>query len=345
MLVSRFQQLAILALLFLPLSSCEKESSVEQPPQKPVLAEIHPENKAIRQFRVNARRLFDNRNYEDLESLAKQIRKDKECFSNGDWKLVQLIDSFKCQPKDSDEVWKAHEEIIQEWLKKHPDSVTAHVAYAFWFKDYAWKARSSGWASEVTEEGWKLFAERLEKTSELLAKASELEEKCPMVLSCYMTVALGQGWDFESYDTLYKMAKKAEPSYFYYDIKRAAFLLPRWHGEPGQWEADAKSQADALGDLGSQIYAQVVTSNSDYYDNVFSECSISWPDVKAGYEKLISTYPDSPQLLHSYCRLACLANDRAQAKVLFTELGDMHSPGIWKRGEFERAKKWAMNAP
>lgn len=47
-------------------------------------------------------------------------------------------------------------------------------------------------------------------------------------------VALGQGWDRESYERLFSEATAFEPSYPAYYQEKAAYLLPRWHGRAGE---------------------------------------------------------------------------------------------------------------
>lgn len=345
MLVPRPKHLALLALIALPITSCDRLSPSKATAEAQEDQSHLPENEEIMNFRTKTRQLYNNREFDKLEALAERLQKNKERFRSGAWKILHFHQCMDCAETEPESMRKLHDEIHQEWVKKYPKSQTASIAHARFFLDYAWHARTAEYADKVTEEGWRLFRERLGKASEILEQAKGQEGNCPMLWLSFQRLALGQGWEMEKYDALYEQAMKSEPGFDEHHVARAYHLLPRWHGEEGQWEADAKEQAAKMGELGPQIFARVVTRTSRYYDNVFAECNVSWPEVKAGYEDLLKAFPDSAQNLHSYCRTACFANDRALAKELFIRIGDGKSPESWKKGEFERAKKWAMEAP
>ncbi len=117
----------------------------------------------------------------------------------------------------------------------------------------------------------------------------------------------------------------------------------------------AQSQEAALGaaekeierpdGLGYESYARVVIEQSGFYDDVFKETNVSWRKTKKGFDEMCVRYPDSPQILNIYCRLACFAGDREQARKLFALIGEVPTSGCWRKkgNEFQRAKNWAMS--
>lgn len=236
-----------------------------------------------------------------------------------------------------------HEKIHEEWEAKYPKSITAQVAKAKFYTTYAWHARSDAYSSEVTEEGWRLFRERLAKARTVLDQAKPLTPTCPMWYEVYLTVALGQDWGRAEYDALFKEATTFAPEFSPYDVERATYLLPRWHGKPGEWEKVAAHEIALRGAAGPEIYAWVIDEQSGYYDNIFKESAASWRQTRKGYDERIARFPKSSALLNSYCRLACLAGDREQAKKLFEMIGDNQIPNAWYKNEFAKAKAWAMS--
>lgn len=60
---------------------------------------------------------------------------------------------------------------------------------------------------------------------------------------------------------------------------------------------------------------------------------------------MLTRYPDSQEVLNTYCRMGYFAEDRKQAKELFVKIGDSPTTNIWrkKNNEFARAKTWAMS--
>lgn len=295
------------------------------------------------QFRGDTRQLYNNRKFAELEALADKIRSAKERFPGGTWKIQQFYDCMDCRDDEPESMWTLHEKIHQEWEGKFPRSSTAQIAKAQFYISYAWHARSAAYADQVTEEGWKLFRERLAQARTILDQSKSLGPACPVWWSSYQTVALGQEWDRAAYDALFRDAVKFEPEFDPYDTSRAKYLLPRWHGKPGDWEKAADQEIALRGEIGYQIYASVVDGQAGYYDNVFQETTASWRKTRKGFDDLIARFPKSAALLNHYCRLACLAGDREQAKKLFERIGSNEVPNAWYKKEFARAKAWAMS--
>src|SRR5262245_43970923 len=47
------------------------------------------------------------------------------------------------------------------WCEARKDSALARLVRGTHYMHWAWEARGSGWANSVSEDGWKLFRERL----------------------------------------------------------------------------------------------------------------------------------------------------------------------------------------
>lgn len=337
---------ALLLSVSLAALSCKKppgETREEQYKAEAAAAAASEETGTLNQFRSEARRLYNGRKFAELEALAKELRDEKKRFVDGEWMIVDFYSSQDCRDDEPESMWQLHDKIHREWEQKFPDSITARVSRARFLTDYAWQARGSGYADKVTENGWKLFNERLAEARTTLDQSKHLKPTCPVWYSTMMRIALGQGWERNDYDALFKEAKALEPEFHSYDVSRAYFLLPRWHGEPGEWEAVAEKEIDLQGPTGPATYARVVNETARYYDNIFDETNVSWRKVRKGFDDLLVTYPDSKKLLNTYCRLACFAGDAPQAKKLFERIGKDKVPVSWRKGEFEKARKWAMS--
>ena len=63
------------------------------------------------------------------------------------------------------------------------------------YVNFAWHARGDGMSDTVTDSGWKLFAQRIEKAKNILDNASSLPAKCPHWYHAMQLVAKAQGWD------------------------------------------------------------------------------------------------------------------------------------------------------
>ena len=63
---------------------------------------------------------------------------------------------------------------IQSWVDATPKSITARVALAHVYVNYAWDARGDGTSDTVSENGRNLFGQRLEKAKVVLDEAAGL---------------------------------------------------------------------------------------------------------------------------------------------------------------------------
>jgi hypothetical protein len=301
-----------------------------------------PIQELIRAFNLETRSVYNDRKFDQLEQRAASLRAAKETFGNGSWKIFQFYQSFHCGDDEPDTLWQLHDRIHQEWIAAKPESVTAKIAYADFLADYAWRARGTSYANKVTQDGWKVFGERLAAAGEVLKEATKLPDKDPMLARVFMTVALGQGWPKPVYDTLLEKARAGEPTFFSYEIARAYSLLPRWYGEPGEWEAFADEAAARPNGLGLEIYARIVMEQRRYHDNVFGETKASWPKTREGLEILRKKYPEAVEFVNATALLAALAKDRELSKQMFDQLGDTYVVSFWRKPErFARFRDWA----
>jgi hypothetical protein len=306
-----------------------------KPAKDPILDEIYA-------FRLEVRKAYNNRSFDKLEQMAAEIRQKKEVFDNGSWKIVQFYAAFECRADEPDSMWKLHDEIHRAWIEAKPTSITANVSYADFLDDYAWNARGGGFADTVTEEGWRLFKQRLEAANAVLKKAKTLTEKDPYWALVALKVSRGQGWSKKDVDTLVEEATAAEPTFWGYHTERAFSLLPRWHGEPGDWEKYAEQAAARPNGLGDEAYARIVLMLDGYHENLFRESKASWPKTKEGLRKIREKYPRSLSILSDCAMLAGLAQDREFAKEMFAALGNTYFRQTWGSPErFVHVKHWA----
>jgi len=291
----------------------------------------------------HVRTLFNKSNFGQLEKLANTDRATKAKFGNGEWKIFTFYDCLRCSDKDPDATWQLHAQILQAWEKALPNSITARVAYAEYLTDYAWHARGGGYADTVTPAGALLFIARLGEARKVLEDAKTLTAKCPMWGLERVIVALGQGdMDRAGFDKLFAEIKQADPQFWPDDVERGIYLLPRWYGNPGDWETAAEKEAADPNGAGWEGYTRVILGLACFHDNIFLETTASWPKTKDGFELMRKEYPDSLQVLSNYCKLACMAGDKTEAKALFVELSGRISPSVWtNRANFVKWRNWA----
>jgi len=311
------------------------EAAKLKPAKDPIWEEIDA-------FQMEIRRAYNNRAFDELEKRAAELRPSKATFGNGSWKIVQFYGSFSCDDDEPESMWELHDRIHQEWITAKPESIAARVAYADFFTEYAWRARGRGYANTVSQDGWRLFRERMASARKVLDEARNLQEKDPYWWRVALQVARGQGWPKDKYDALVVEAKAFEPKFWGYDTERAFSLLPRWYGEPGDWEAYAEEVSSRPDGLGPEAYARIAIYLRGFHDNIFRESQASWPKIREGLQQMCRKYPDSIEIVSNAALLASTAQDREFAKEMFDRLGDTYLPGIWRKPErFVHCRNWA----
>jgi Domain of unknown function (DUF4034) len=345
---SLFAGSALLLTLGLTTPGCrEARSSTEVPEGTPEIV-LRGEDALRVRFGGDIQRLLLAGRYDSLEAMAESLRNRDVRWPNGGWKLRTFYNQgFDIALRNATEAdWQAHLGKLRQWRGAYPGSITAPVAYAYALRSYAWEARGSAVANEVTEEGWRKMRERLSEARSVLVDARKLPRVCPGWWMTAQGIALGEDWDRKVYEELFQEAVRTEPSFENYYERKAIYLLPRWNGRAGEWEAFADTVANRLpAPLGDQMYARIVWYTHEYMgdDNVFEESQISWDRTRRGFEELIKAYPASLELRSIFAYLAWKAADQPTAKQQFIELGPRIDPGVWEdRPEFMEARKWAF---
>jgi hypothetical protein len=287
--------------------------------------------------------LLAAKEYDQLDEFAAKLRSSKECMADGTWKLAFVYCPLPPSNKSAGSEWEARLTSLRDWCTARSNSVTARVALACVLTDYAWQARGGGWANSVSDEGWRMFFQRLREADEILDQTGD--RSCPFYWSVRMRVALGLQKTKAEFDAIFSQALSSIPDYKPYYFWRAFYLLPRWNGEPGEWENDLAKSADRIGgEEGDAIYAQVVWSihQSVNFGNVFDENHLSWPRVDKGFEVILKRFPDSLAAKNERAHLAVLADDPIKARRYFDQTTGKIDLCVWKSAtEYMQFAFWA----
>lgn len=251
--------------------------------------------------------------YDDLERASSNARKNASTISDGQPTLAALYGGVSgcvlsgCVNRLTDELWKVREQKLEEWRKRYPDSVTAKVALASFPLQYGWFARGSGYSSTVSEKGYALFSERLEKARRELEALDATAKHDPGWFVAMLDVAHLEGWPKPRFDALYEEAAREHPIYLQIHFVGATHYSPRWHGSwPEQRRFVERAVEITRGQLGETLYARLNWGPST--NQMFREGQVDWPRMKAGFERMIRDYPD-PWNTNNYARFACMAQD------------------------------------
>jgi hypothetical protein len=302
-------------------------------------------------FKRQVKAMLIQGKFAELDQMAATLRQEQSKFLDGTWKLHNFYDAFTSPGSNAPNAWERHLGRFDTWLKRYPDSVTAKTSAATAWMAYGWEGRGSGFADKVTEEGWRLFRERLSKAKGFIAvKPRNSTDDCPERFSVILNLATHQGTDRFHFESLFHEANLTFPSYgFYYYLDKGRYLLPSWHGSRDELRRFMEETADlpAIKD-GKRIYTVLIMNywgeHAEFY--TFKEDRISWQRMKEGFLEMRRTSPASSFILNRFCEFACRAGARATAKELFLEIGDRPYLAAWsyprRSDEFIKWRDWAF---
>ena len=302
---------------------------------------------ALHDFMDTAAGILKEEKFVELDCLADHARSGKERLPGGIWKIHLLYEGLR-QPVPypvhaTQEDWTYLLQRLRRWVKAHPESITARVALASAYLDYAHDARGNGYANTVSDSGWKLFEERTGEAKRILKEASTLATKCPEWYVAMQRVSVNQGWSVTEARALFEEANKFEPEYYTYARDLAYYLLPKWSGEAGDTEKFVQEIGDRIGgDKGDILYFQVAAA-----DYVICGCDdnphLSWDRIKRGFEASEKHYGVSMLNLNRIAYLASYFGERdpIYADKIFTRIGEQWDQATWgSKEDFEKIKKW-----
>ncbi len=299
--------------------------------------------------------LLEQKKYDELDKIARELRKSGATTPQGLWKLDLFYNSFVWVPskgteKMSDQDYVSRIAQITAWADARPNSSTALIALSHVYYKYAWFARGGGFADKVTDTGWKLMKERNALSHQLIDKAMKLPEKDPRAYYQLLRLAKEEGnHDNNRCKQLIKEARAQFPTYKNTYFVRVLDLQPRWNGEDGEWEQFAKDSADSFGGIeGDKLYAQIVwaVERTHWYrdENIFRSFKLDYPRVKRGMTALQGQYPNSFSLTSMFCCLASHAGDKTTARQLFKQLAGRVDKDTWNHEQtFEYWRNYACS--
>jgi hypothetical protein len=137
------------------------------------------------------------------------------------------ISLFKCAALLKDERLVPH--VLELWRKAEP-GYAGCTARGTRLIGWAWEARGSDWASTVTPEGERLFAERLQEARRELERALKINPSGWEANRHLIDVAKGLGLSREFMEDHFQKAIKLRPRYSPAYRAKMEYLRPRWHG-------------------------------------------------------------------------------------------------------------------
>lgn len=314
---------------------------VPTPPEKP--------DETDGMYCAHIRSLLLQEDFAQLETIARQNRLEKGRLLGGMWKTSSFYTAASytsCTQAGTEAEYLSQMALLKKWTAAYPDSVTPRLALAALYVDYAWLARGSGTADTVTGKGWRLFRERIAQVKDILIHAGSLKEKDPQWYSLMQDVAKDEGWDQPDARELMDQALAFEPDFFAYYRNYSIYVLPQWHGNPGDIQALAEEAASKYPEpQGSMLYSRIMSTLACYCGQKPEELrAADWQKLKLGFANIEKVYGLADINANRFAEMAFVFGDKAVAREAFIRI-TQRDDDIWVAEKyFQCAKDWA-NTP
>lgn len=268
--------------------------------------------------------LFKKDDYAGLEKLVGEIKSRGYDIRQTYPELSAFYSVFGLNGSADERRWLDQQTKLDGWMRAYPDSPTAKIVMADWYIGYGWKARGTGLADTVTQEGWKLLAEYLAKAADILKSVPPEKVDDPQYYRLWLVVALGQGWSRGPMEHYFNKGTEVARDFFPLYAAAAYFLLPKWYGDQQDCARFAAHAAASFsGEKGEILYALLAREDANEYgDDFFTQSSFDYGRVRNAFLAEVEKNEITKfGAQNNLCYLASIAGDKATAKTLFLDLG------------------------
>jgi len=124
---------------------------------------------AFKDYGAAVAQLLQQEDFKKLDCIADAARSGKTTFAGGAPRLHIFYRGLSnIDGHTTEDDWKDRIAELGRRVSASPESITARVALAKAYVNYAWNARGDGFSDTVSDSGWRLFAQRLAKAKTIL---------------------------------------------------------------------------------------------------------------------------------------------------------------------------------
>lgn len=282
-----------------------------------------------------------------------------ELLKQGDHAALSAkVDEIVAQGYRKDEPGRTHLDAIDDlhavpgvkprhfdaWVESSSESFAPAYLRGMAHVKWGWKARGHGWASTVTEEGWRIFGEELDKARLDFTLANRISSSQAYGYTGLLIVARATSAPENVREAYFRAAIQADPDYLAAYLTKLEAIYPKWGGTARE---AMDFVYDSVGDrpeylpllrlipsLHYEFSRTVVENGKDYLNkpSVVKDCANA-------FKQLRKAYPKSRQVN----RLALKIAERGGRDIIpaATILRDLKDP--WGMGRYACALKWGRH--
>jgi len=200
--------------------------------------------------------------------------------------------------------------LLDRLVAAHPKSPLPLLARGSTLISYAWEARGSGYANQVSKEGWKGFGERIERARKDLDRAHSLDPDLALVSATRIIVARAQSRPEAEVRALFADAIRADPTCYKAYRSLLEYLKPRWHGSRkalldfAEGSVAEHPEAPELRMLQAEAWLDQINLGGLELNAYLARTPADLRRLREAWDAVIEAYPRAAEALHQRRALA-----------------------------------------
>lgn len=220
------------------------------------------------------------------------------------------------------------------------------------YVDFAWLARGGGWANTVSEGGWKLFGERLERGEAALRSSWHLSPTLAQVPRRMIWVCIGLGHPRPEMERWFRRGQELSSGWYDLYQGKSQYLMPKWHGsrrEVVQFGRACLTDTNAVGrprlmivDIHEELERYFREDDpktgrrSQQVDLSYYRDPAVWKDIRSAFEIFFREAPEATGWHHNFALHAWRAQDWKVLNEQIPLLGEINYAYFGGKATYER---------
>jgi hypothetical protein len=273
---------------------------------------------------------IDDRDYAALNAMAEEYRTRRARTPSGTWKLAYfyygVIGHLPAENPGA-KCLRIGDTVFADWAAVDPAAPAPYIAQAAALTGYGRCLRGGAYAAATAPEAVTAMREQVHKARDVLERHRDVASVDPQYYAEWIDILQVDTRPDDDIDAVLDEATSREPYYHQTYFSAARYLLPQWHGRPGDIERLARYAADrSAGDEGTGAYVRVFWSLEDCH--CFNLADVDWPMMKSAMRDVVKAYPNDWNAAN-FARFACMASD-TPAMGEFFALTPNDSGTLWQ---------------
>lgn len=213
----------------------------------------------------------------------------------------------------------------------------------YYYIEYAWEARGSGFSQSVADKGWALFSQRLNIADAALRQAWKLNPHDERIARRMITVELGLGRGRDQMEMWFQRAMEVNPNYYDACSAKLHYLKPQWYGSKEEMLAFA-AECLTSPKWGGNV-PLIILDVHNYFANAikgqeerqeYYRRPEVWADLKQAFDKYFQLNPENTGWHHDYALYAYWAQQWDDLNRELKRLGEINYNYFGGKAEFEK---------